>query len=118
MWGAPKCGADQYDVWHLSKSITKKLSNKAKLKGNENLALWIKSISNHLWWCSSTCNKNAEELLEKWKSVLYHISNKHTWTGNKFFHKCCHPCLTENEGKKKQWLSPTSQAYVAAEEVV
>ena len=106
----------QYDVWHLSKSITKKLRNKAKLKGNENLALWIKSISNHLWWCSSTCNKNAEELLEKWKSVLYHISNKHTWTGNTCFHKFCHPCLTENE--EKWWLSPTSQAYVAAEELV
>ena len=54
----------QYDVWHLAKSISKKLSKKAKLKGNEELAPWIKSITNHLWWCSSSCDGNAEELIE------------------------------------------------------
>ena len=39
----------QYDVWHLSKSIVKKLNKKAKLKSNKDLAQWIQSISNHLW---------------------------------------------------------------------
>ena len=53
----------QYDVWHLSKSVTKKLTKKAKLKGNDDLTHWIKSISNHLWWCSASCNKNADELV-------------------------------------------------------
>ena len=66
----------QYDVWHLSKSVTKKLTKKAKLKGNDDLTHWIKSISNHLSWCSASCNKNADELVEKWKSVLNHISNQ------------------------------------------
>ena len=60
----------QYDVWHLSKSVTKKLTKKANIKGNDDLTHWIKSISNHLWWCSASCNKNAEELVEKWKSIL------------------------------------------------
>ncbi|XP_046854019.1 uncharacterized protein LOC124447173 [Xenia sp. Carnegie-2017] len=80
----------QYDVWHLSKSVTKKLTKKANIKGNDDLTHWIKSISNHLWWCSASCNKNAEELVEKWKSVLNHISNKHFWKGNTYFHQCCH----------------------------
>ena len=42
----------QYDVWHLAKSINKKLSKEAKLKGNEEFAPGIKSITNHLWWCA------------------------------------------------------------------
>ena len=109
----------QYDVWHLAKSMSKKLSKKAKLKGNEELApCRIKSITNHLWWCSSSCDGNAEELIEKWKSVLYHITDKHTWTGNKIVHQCSHPSLTEEHGRKKKWLSPTSQANIAAETIV
>ncbi|XP_046855113.1 uncharacterized protein LOC124448146, partial [Xenia sp. Carnegie-2017] len=96
----------------------KKLTKKANIKGNDDLTHWIKSNSNHLWWCSASCNKNAEELVEKWKSVLNHISNKHFWKGNTYFHQCCHQQLTERETKQKKWLSPTSQAYIAAEKVI
>ena len=57
----------QYDVWHLSKWVTKKFTKKAKKKkGNEPLFKWIKCVSNHLWWCSQTCGGNAEALREKW----------------------------------------------------
>ena len=49
----------QYDVWHLSKWVTKKLRKKAKKKGNEKLCEWIQSVSNHLWWCAQTCGGNA-----------------------------------------------------------
>ena len=55
----------QYDVWHLSKWITKKLSKKAKLKGYEDLLPWIPSVSNHMWWCSAACDGNGEVLKEK-----------------------------------------------------
>ena len=44
----------QYDVWHLSKWVTKKLAKKAKNKGYEELTAWIQCISNHLWWCAAT----------------------------------------------------------------
>ena len=71
----------QYDVWHLSKWVTKKLSKKAKKKGCEELTAWIQCISNHLWWCAATCNGQAEVLREKWLSMLEHIVNKHTWKG-------------------------------------
>ena len=115
----------QYDVWHLPKSTTKKLSKKANLEGNEDLLPWRSlemkiscQISNHLWWCSSSCNQNAEELVEKWKSVLCHLTNKHKWTGNTFYHGCCHPSLTDMEQRKKKWLSPTSQSYIVAEAVI
>lgn len=39
----------QFDVWHLSKSRTKKLTEKAKKKDCSDLSFWIKSICNHLW---------------------------------------------------------------------
>ena len=52
----------QYDVWHLSKRVVKKLTNKAKQKGCEELAPWIQSVSNHLWWCAATCDGNVQLL--------------------------------------------------------
>ena len=58
----------QYDVWHLSKWIIKKLSKKAKVKACEDLLPWIRSVSNHMWWCSATCDgwqcRSAERKVE------------------------------------------------------
>ena len=108
----------QYDVWHLSKWIVKKLSKKAKVKGCEDLLPWIRSVSNHMWWCSATCDGNAEVLKEKWKSVLFHVTNKHKWNGYSHFHECCHPRLTSAQIRKKKWLKPDTPAYIALEEVV
>ena len=39
----------QYDVWHISKWITKKITKKAKKKGCKELLPWIRNVSNHLW---------------------------------------------------------------------
>ena len=57
-------------------------------------------------------------LQEKWKSILHHVINKHSWTGHTYFHKCCHPRLSAAQANKKKWLKPGSPAYVALEEVV
>lgn len=108
----------QYDVWHLAKSVVKKLNKKAKKKSCEDLKHWIQSISNHLWWCSSSCGGNAELLREKWKSILHHIRNKHSWTDAIHFKKCAHPRLSRQEVKEKCWLKPGTEAYVALEEIV
>ena len=45
----------QVDAWHFSKSIKTKLLKVSKKKASEKLKPWIKSISNHLWWSSATC---------------------------------------------------------------
>ena len=85
----------QYDVWHLSKWVTKKKTKKkAKKKACEELLLWIESISNHLWYCAATCDKNVDILQEKWLSLLRHITGKHCWKVSKEFRlvkKCGHP---------------------------
>ena len=49
----------QYDVWHMAKSVTKKLTKKAKAKYCGQLYPWIQSISNHLWWAAQTCDGDA-----------------------------------------------------------
>ena len=108
----------QYDVWHLSKSIVKKLNKKAKLKKYEELSLWIQSISNHLWWCAATCEGNVTLLREKWKSVVHHVANKHSWQDAELFQNCDHPRLSCRQVRSTCWLEPGSPAHVALEEVV
>ena len=108
----------QYDVWHLSKWVVKKLTNKAKQKGCEELSPWIQSIANHLWWSAATCNGSVDLLREKWKSVLNHTTNKHNWSGNTHFHKCSHRRISSSEAKRICWLKPGTPAHVALEEVV
>ena len=55
----------QYDVWHLSKWVVKKLSQKSKKKEFQDLTAWIRSVSSHFWWSVATCNGSYDVLLEK-----------------------------------------------------
>ena len=68
---------DQYDVWHMAKSVIK-INKKAKTKHCGQLYPWIQSVSNHLWWATQTCNSDAQLLIEKWKSIVHHIFNVRT----------------------------------------
>ena len=107
----------QFDVWHLAKNLKKKLLQKTKTKGCEDLAPWIKSISNHLWWCAGKCVGDKEWLEECWKSVVHHISNVHEFDGEKLT-QCPHEPLDPEVAKKKKWLAPGSKAHNALKEVV
>jgi len=53
----------EYDIWHLAKSIKKRM--KKLFKGSKVLLSWIKSIGNHLWWCAQTCGGCADTILYK-----------------------------------------------------
>ncbi|XP_070573518.1 uncharacterized protein [Ptychodera flava] len=81
----------QYDVWHLSKSIKKKLAEFGKKKKYSSLLPWIQSVSNHLWWSAATCEGNQQSLRERWTSIVHHVVNVHSWSGNQSFHECNHP---------------------------
>ena len=110
----------QYDVWHLAKSVTKKLTKKAQAKHCGQLFPWIQSISNHLWWAAQSCKGDATLLVEKWKSILHHISNVHEWDSdpNSLFPKCAHPKLPPEEQRSKKWLKSGSVAHNALRSVV
>ena len=73
-------------------------------KGCEELAAWIQLISNHLWWSAETCNDSLQLLREKWKSVWDHVFNRHKWSGNTHFHRCCHRHISSSEANKICWL--------------
>lgn len=101
----------QFDPWHVAKGLSKKLSKIAKSKECEDLAGWIMSIINHLWWSAQTCDGNADLLREKWISVIHHTSNRHEWPGNRYYHSCAHEPLDEGTQRSKLWLKPGSAAH-------
>lgn len=103
----------QFDVWHVSKSITKKLTAAGKAKHCEKLLPWVQSISNHLWWCARTCNKNEELLYSKWTSVIHHVCNVHEWEDG----KCSHDTLNEDERRAILWIKPNSPSHNALRKV-
>ena len=108
----------QYDVYHLDKRVRKKLVAKAKIKENADLLPWIKSVSRHLWYCAHNCHEDPVELLEKWKSAVHHISNRHSWPDCLVYKKCDHPRLTRAEAKKKKFLKAGSPPHQALSAVV
>lgn len=108
----------QFDVWHLAKSITKKITSKSKEKECEELLNWSKSISNHLHWCAETCDGNKELLREKWISVLYHVADIHSWDSANLYHECQHPPIPPDVNRAKRWLQTDSPPHKALRSII
>ena len=91
----------QSDIWHVCKNFKKNLTQSAKKNSCFIINGWIKSICNRLRWCCESGDGDEQLLREKWVSILFHIQNKHSWTGsNMLFHKCCHPNIPQNIARK------------------
>ena len=106
----------QFDIWHLAKSVKKELTAKAKLKGTEDLNLWIRSISNHLWWAAANCKGDQDWLEECWVSIVNHVASIHSFKGEKMT-QCAHSPLTSEQSRMKKWLKVGSRAHNASTEV-
>ena len=50
----------QFEVFHTVKGVTKELSRSSNTRDTQDIAPWIKSISNHMWWSCATCNGDAQ----------------------------------------------------------
>ena len=57
-------------------------------------------------------------LRERWISVLFHIQNKHRWTGHEKFQKYVHSRLTKKQVKTEEQLSPKSEAFEVLQNIV
>lgn len=108
----------QFDIWHFAKSVKKLLSAKAKYVRFRELGQWSKSVINHLWWCSATCQEDEVILKEKWLSILQHVSNVHSWIGNEKFYACEHGELDTEEVRTKKWLPSGTLVHDALSEII
>ncbi|XP_070545993.1 uncharacterized protein [Ptychodera flava] len=108
----------QFDIWHLVKSVIKRLCAVGKVKGNSALLEWIQSISNHFWWCAESCRGDVNVLREKWQSVVYHTVDIHSWDDKEYFHACEHEPISEGNRKEISWLRVGSPPHDALRKVV
>ncbi|KAJ4921379.1 hypothetical protein JOQ06_025962, partial [Pogonophryne albipinna] len=106
-----------YDIWHVAKGFSKKLLAASNERECQVLRPWIKSVSNHMYWCAvSTPSGQGSQIVAKWESVVSHVQNVHTGHGD-LFPSCIHGRLEGRESHKK-WLEPSSKAAVKLETLV
>jgi hypothetical protein len=87
-----------YDIWHVHKSINKKLRQASKESGCEIIGKWLKSVRNHLYWSVQSTNLGFSQLIEaKWKSTVRHMANKHVQHPDELFSQCAHAELEPRE---------------------
>ncbi|XP_067030157.1 uncharacterized protein [Acropora muricata] len=97
-----------FDIWHVARSIGKKMLTLSKQKGCERISQWIKGVRNHLHWCASSTKQGFKELIAaKWMSLMRHISNKHDNHQTPLFDKCAHGADID----KRKWIKIGTTAY-------
>ncbi|KAF3834415.1 hypothetical protein F7725_025619, partial [Dissostichus mawsoni] len=95
-----------YDIWHDFQKLLA-ASNERKCQV---LRPWIKSVSNHMYWCGGVdplCSRSPD---------CCKMGNVHTGHGD-LFPSCIHGSLEGRESHKK-WLEPSSKAAVKLETLV
>ena len=70
-----------FDVWHMAKSLLKKLT--ACSKKHPKVGLWQRSIVNHFWWACKECKGDKILLIEMFHSCLLHVLNIHKWSNRR-----------------------------------
>ena len=80
-----------FDIWHVARSLGKKLLALSREKGCEIIKEWMKGIRKHLYWCATSTKAGFESLiLATWSSFLRHVSNKHNNHPDPLYKQCCH----------------------------
>ncbi|XP_062591608.1 uncharacterized protein LOC134253115 isoform X1 [Saccostrea cucullata] len=101
-----------FDVWHVAKGVYKKLEALSKKKNCELVGAWAHSISNHIYWCAASSDGNGELILEKWISILNHVTDVHEGHGE-LYPRCLHGPVDD-----RQWIRRGSKAFLELETVV
>ena len=89
-----------FDIWHVARSICKKMLQVSKEGGCEKIKEWTKGVRRHLYWCATSTRQGFKELiLAKWKSLIRHINNKHDKHPDLLFTECAHKKLA-----RRKWI--------------
>ena len=87
-----------FDIWHVAKSLTKKILKARKEKGSEILQDWLGGIKNHLYWCVTSTKSGFEAMIKaKWLSIMRHVTDRHAEHPDKLFPNCIHGPLEERD---------------------
>ena len=80
---------------------------------------WIKPVGNHLFWCSQNSGDDGEKLIQMWQSLLFHVTNRHTFEKSyPKYRRCSHERYTKSESREKKWIENNSPAYNNLEKVI
>ncbi|XP_065067015.1 uncharacterized protein LOC135692760 isoform X2 [Rhopilema esculentum] len=97
-----------YDIWHVARTLTKKVTIASKERNCEILGTWCSTIRNHLYWCATSTKEGFGKLIvAKWKAFSNHIQNKHNNHEDKLFQRCAHGELDH----KRRWILNGTTAY-------
>jgi len=50
----------EFEVFHTVKGVGKELARASNTRQTEEVARWIPSITNHMWWCCATCHGDPQ----------------------------------------------------------
>ncbi len=90
-----------YDIWHVARSITKKMLKAGKEKGCEVIMQWITGVRNHLYWCATSTKEGFGNMISaKWKSFTNHVANRHQGHANSLYPNCAHEELEVS----REWI--------------
>ncbi|XP_068739260.1 uncharacterized protein [Montipora capricornis] len=96
-----------YDIWHVARSLWKKLLKASKEGGCEKISSWMKGIRRHLYWCATSTKPGFGALIvAKWSSFLRHVANIHTDHPNELYKKCHHEPLQD-----RLWIKRGTAAH-------
>ena len=89
-----------FDIWHVARSLTKKLLAAGKEKGCEVIMEWVKGIRRHLYWSATSTDATFGDLkVAKWTSFMRHVANKHTDHPDPKYKNCNHADL-----QPRKWI--------------
>lgn len=89
-----------YDIWHMARSLWKKLLKASKEGGCAAISPWMKGIRRHLYWCATSTTPGFGSLITaKWTSFTRHVANIHKDHPNENYKECNHGTL-----EKRTWI--------------
>ena len=97
-----------FDIWHIARSVTKKLLVLSKEKGCGIIKNWMKGIQRHIYWCAMSTTAGFESLI----TFLHHVCNKHENHPDPLYPKCHHGVL-----EPRKWIKVDKEIFPSVRKV-
>ena len=126
-----------FDVWHMAKSLQKKLT--ACVKKHPKVGSWTRMLVRHFWWSCRECKGNVDLLIEMFHSCLFHILDIHNWGRRRKIHsqfgelrvgsrpyptkpvlmkQCYHTQHCLREGREIPWFNVEDEDFKAVFKII